>query len=140
MTRTRAKLQDVLDGIDFVTAGQSTEHSAYLCKKTGQVLWASDDLDELLPDDLENSEQYIPLPHKNNLDLGKSLAMRFVREFLPDSASRVAGFFSRSGAYASFKFLLERRGMLQQWYEYERKAIESVVREWCKDNNVEIDG
>ena len=140
MTPKKTSLSEIIDGIDFVSSDQMAEHEAYLCKKTGQVYWGSENLDEALPADIGDREKYISLPHKRDLNLGKSLALDFTRAFLPESAGRVVGFFSRPGGYGSFKFLLERQGKLAQWYEYEKNAVESTVREWCKDRGVEVDG
>ncbi|MFA6093899.1 MAG: hypothetical protein WCU88_10110 [Elusimicrobiota bacterium] len=140
MIQKKVKFDDIEGGIEFVSAGQLSVHEAFLCKKTGEVHWSSENSDEPLPDDVNDPEQYIALPHKNDLGLGKSLVMKFVNAALPDSAGRVQGFFSRQGAYASFKFLLVRKGKLEQWYEYEKKATEAAIRAWCKDNDIDLDG
>ena len=58
------------------------------------------------------------------LDLGKPLALDFARQFLPGDFDDVRQFFSRRGAYARFKDLLDRRGVLDQWYDFEAKAEE----------------
>jgi len=138
MTSKKATVAEILDGIDFVSSDQVSEHRAYLCKKTGQVYWDSENLEEALPADIEDEEKYITLPHKSDLGLGKPLALEFARTFLPESAGRVNGFFSRPGGYGSFKFLLERQNKLKQWYEYEKKATESAVREWCKEHGIKV--
>ena len=65
------------------------------------------DSDEL-PDDIEDSRKYIEIPHKNELDLGKNIVMRFVIEFMPDDIYRVENIFKRKGAYSRFKSLLEK--------------------------------
>ena len=140
MTPKKPKFAEILDGIDFVSSDQVSEHQAYLCKKTGQVHLASENLDEPLPADIEDEEKYIALPHKRDLGLGKPLALEFARACLPESVGRVNGFFARPGGYARFKSLLERQDKLKQWYDYERIAMESAVWEWCKERGIEIDG
>ena len=40
---------------------------------------------EPLPEDIDDGERYVPLPHKNDLGLGKPLILRFTNEFLPES-------------------------------------------------------
>jgi hypothetical protein len=67
----------------------------------------------------------------------KPLALDFTREFLPDDFDDVRQFFSRRGAYAKFKDLLRRRGSLDQWYDFEAKAEERALREWCELNSIE---
>jgi hypothetical protein len=136
------KFDDLMLAFDFVSASAPTEHEAYLCKETGAIYWRSeygDVEEEELPDDID-SDKYIEIPHKNDLDLGRRPVLRFAAEFLPDEYDKVREIFSRRGAYARFKDLLERCGKLQQWYDYEAKAQNEVLREWCQDNGIEIDG
>ena len=54
-------------------------------------------------DDLETSDRYIAIPHKNDLDLGRNLALRLVEQQLPAYYGRVVGHFRRKGAYTRFK-------------------------------------
>ncbi len=142
MTRPIVKFDALLEAFEFVSFGRPMEHEAYLCTETGVIHYYSEygDNEEPLPDDVEDSEKYIAIPHKNDLDLGKRLVLKFAGEFLPDALGKVQEIFRRSGAYARFKDLLEHRGMSQQWYEYEAKAQKEALREWCEDNGIEIDG
>jgi hypothetical protein len=39
--------------------------------------------------------------------------------------------FRRSGAYSSYKTLLERRGLLEEWYDIEDSREEQALRKWC---------
>ncbi|WP_377730458.1 hypothetical protein [Paraburkholderia caffeinitolerans] len=95
-------------------------------------------MDEDILDDLETSDRYLAIPHKNDLDLGRSLALRFVAQELPACYDQVEGFFRRQGAYARFKDLLEREGILELWYAFEAAAGESALRQWCVENGLEI--
>jgi hypothetical protein len=70
---------------DFVSSGAPTEHCAYVSLDTGRIYWMSElnpIEDEDIPDDLETSDRYLEIPHKNDLDLGKRLALRFAEEQL----------------------------------------------------------
>ena len=138
----RAKFQEVLDAFEFVSAGQPMEHEAYLSKETGAIYWHSEngDDDEDLPSDIDESDKYLSIPHKKDLGLGKRLATRFAEDFLADDLGKVREIFGHRGAYARFKDLLEERGMLNRWYEYEAAAQKAALLEWCDANEVEIDG
>jgi hypothetical protein len=46
--------------------------------------------------------------------------------------------FSKSGAYKKFRALVTRRNVLDQWYEFESKATERALREWCELNSIEL--
>ena len=74
-----------------------------------------------------SSNKFLQIPDKRELDLGKPLALDLARQFLPGDFDDVLQFFSRRGAYARFKDLLDRRGVLDQWYDFEAKAEERNV-------------
>jgi hypothetical protein len=83
---------------DFISSAPPVEHEAYVSLDTGEVYWRSefsDAFDEDVPDDLETSNRYLAVPHKNERDLGRNLALRFVAEELPESHDQVEGFFRR---------------------------------------------
>ena len=132
--------KDILEALEFVSAGGMGEHQAFLCKQSGRVYWHSEFSDELdeLPDDIEDSEKYVPIPDKRELDLGKPLVLDFARQFLPNDIDEVRQIFSRKGAYARFKDLLDRRGALDHWYDFEAKVEEKALRMWCDLNSIEV--
>jgi len=136
----QVKWDDMLSALEFVSMGRPYEHVAVLCMKTGEFLWHSevgDNFDEW-PDDVDDEEKYISIPHKLDLDLGKGLAFAFTREFLPADFDDVQRLFSRRGAYAKFKDLLHRRNTIDRWYEFEARATEKALRGWCDFNDIEI--
>ena len=107
---------------------------AYVSRVTGTVHWSGEGVDGELPEDIEDESLYIAVPHKSELDLGRSLALRFVEEHLPRSRETVYGFFRKRGAYSHFKSLLEHAGQLEAWRLYEQAATEKALREWCAEN------
>jgi hypothetical protein len=54
-------------------------------------------------------DDYIAVPHKNELGLGRRLVFDFVDQELPRDADAVSDFFRRRGAYARLKALLRNR-------------------------------
>ena len=116
-----------------------------MCRRTGKIYWRSEfsDLDEFndeLPDDIEDEENYIAIPDKRELGLGKPLALDFAREFLPDDFDEVRYMFSKRGAYKKLRSLLIRKSALERWYDFESKATERALREWCEFNSIEVAG
>jgi hypothetical protein len=109
---------------------------AHVCRDTGAACWTSafDPRDDEVPDDLEISARYLAIPHGNDLDLERPLALRFVAQELPDQTERVAECFRHKGPYARFKNLLEAKGLLQQWYKFEANATDKALREWCAES------
>ena len=134
------KYEELEDAFAFVSFTPPMENAAYISLDTGAIYWTSESnrLDEEVPDDLETSDRYIAIPHKNDLDLGRSLPLRFVAQELPDQAERVAGFFRHKGAYARFKHVLESEGLLEKWYSFEAEASERALRDWCAENAIRL--
>ncbi len=131
---------ELSDAVDFVSAGHNEENRAYLRKESGEIYCHSDfvpDLDEL-PEDIEDEEKYLRIPDQRDLDLGKPLVLDFAREFLPDDFDTVRDNFRKRGAYAKFKLLMVRRGVLDRWYDFQAKAEERALRAWCEDNEIEV--
>jgi hypothetical protein len=137
---TYIKFSDLVDAYDWVSAGAPFENAAYLDKVTGAVYLSSElvDVDSELPEDYEDESKYISVPHKFDLDLGKSLALQFIEEMLPDKSDQAHAFFRKRGAYSRFKDLLEREGLLDDWYKYEEEAIKSALYEWAEENDLEV--
>jgi hypothetical protein len=132
--------EDLSAAFDFVSFGAPMEHRAYISLDTGAIYWVSElsPLDEDVPDDLETSDRYIAVPHKNDLDLGSRLALDFVTEELPDQYGQVQGFFQHRGAYGRFKELLAAQGFLDKWYAFEAESTRRALKNWCSENEIEI--
>jgi hypothetical protein len=135
------RFDDVLTAFEFVSGDGSSE--ALLCRRTGRVYWRSStaDIDEIadeLPEGVEDDANYIAIPRKQELGLGKPLALDFAREFLPDDFDEVRYIFGRRGAYRNFRTLVTRRRVLERWYDFEAKATERAIREWCELNEIEV--
>lgn len=134
------KLDDLLTAFEWVSVSGSLENSAFISKEMGSIYLRSDDyeLEDELPADLDDTSRYISVPHKNDLDLGKWLAIRYVDEALPDHASTIREIFRNKGAYARLKNLLDREGHLDKWYSYESKAVEKALRAWAEENSIHV--
>jgi hypothetical protein len=129
----KVNYEDLLEAFDFVSFGGADEHVAYVSLDTGAIYWISVDSDEELPSDIETSDRYVTVPHKNDLDLGRDLALRFAAEELsPTRYEDVREAFHRRGAYARFKDILIGENRLEDWYRFESEATEKALKEWCE--------
>jgi hypothetical protein len=133
---------ELMDAYEFASVAGPFDNRAYVDLITGKINLVSDEreLEEEFPDDLEESDRYLAVPGKIELDLGSRLIERFVQERLPADAEEVAAFFRRKGAYSRLKILLADRGVLQQWYEFEQAATTEALRAWCQENDIEPTG
>ncbi|EGJ51927.1 hypothetical protein Desaf_3650 [Desulfocurvibacter africanus subsp. africanus str. Walvis Bay] len=131
------------DAFLFANAGQPEESVAVVNRRTGETFFESKglDSDELpgLPEDVDENPDYVFIPHKHDLDLGKPLVFQFVRRHCPEEWDRIEGMFSSRGAYRRFKAFLEDKGMLQAWYDFENARTREALLEWCAENGIEIE-
>jgi len=134
------KYDDLSAAFEFVSFAAPMEHHAFISLDTGTIYWISElnPLEEEVPEDLETSDRYLAIPHKNDLDLGSDLALRFTAEELPGRYARVEEFFRHHGAYARFKDLLESEGCLDKWYAFEADATEGALKNWCTENDIDV--
>lgn len=136
---TIAKFSEILDGYEFCAFGDLMDTQAFLSLERGTVHITSGDmeLDEEPPEDIDDGP-YPALPDKSELGLGRELAIEFAEEQFPEAVHTIVGFFKKLGAYSNFKNLLERNGRLEAWFDYEKSAKESRLRQWCVDNGIEL--
>jgi hypothetical protein len=130
---------DLQLAFEFVSSGGMGENVAWLQRLSGKIYChsAHGDKEDELPGQIDD-ENYIAIPDKRELDLGKPMVFDFVRQFLPGDHDEIRRMFSRRGAYGQYKDLLARRGVLERWYDFSDKAEEAALREWCADNGIEL--
>jgi hypothetical protein len=134
-------LSEIEDSIMFVSSGMYGENSAMFCKSTGEICWSSDSSDiHDIPEEAYESDDWIDIPHRNDLDLGRDLVFKFITRHLPSDQDRVYRIFQRKGAYGRYKDFLEEKGKLQKWYDYENDQTLKAIKEWCQDNDIKITG
>jgi len=124
----------------FVSGAALFERTAVVHRQTGETFYASlmSDYDEL-PEDLDESDDYVGIPHKNDLDLGKPLVMDFVRSQCPKEVDRILTIFRRRGAYGRFKDFLKQKGLLDDWYVFEQQRTRQALLQWCEENDIELE-
>lgn len=133
-------LDDLLSAFEWMSAGEAAtvDAEAYISRIDGHIHWCGEGVDDEPPEDIEDEAVYVAVPHKSELHLGRSLALRFTEEHLPQSRGDVVGYFHKQGAYARFKSLLERAGLLDAWHQYEQTAKEEALSQWCSENGFTV--
>ena len=132
------KYDDLEMALEFASSGDEFESYAYIDGESGQVYYVSDILDEEYPEDIDENEKYKLVPHKRELGLGKPLAIAFTEEYLPNNVSDIYSIFSSRGAYSAFKEVLEDRGLLEKWYEYEQEATQKALLQWSNEVGITV--
>ena len=139
MSKPTVTYDDIEMAFMFVNSQPQYANSALVSRATGQIFYISDfgDSDEL-PDNIDDPSIYVQIPHQKELDLGKQLAFEFVRAHLPREVDRAYDIFSSKGAYSRFKGLLEAKGKLQEWYDFEQQHTEQCLRAWCAEAGIDL--
>jgi hypothetical protein len=131
------RFDELLQTLEWVSFDSYPENEAYVSRATGRIYWIND-VEENLPEDLEDGTKYLCIPRKRDLDLGKRLALDFVRQVLPADYGAVSSFFKRRGAYRRYKDFLERKNKLEDWYSFEEAATKRALREWANEHDLPI--
>jgi hypothetical protein len=128
----RIGLAELIDAHDWASSDEYGRR-AQVHRRDGRVrlLPGPDDPDEERPDDFDGID-WIVLPTRRELDLGNRLAIDFAEARLPDDVIEIRRCFSRRGAWSRFKGLLDRRGLLDDWFEFERARTERALRLWAE--------
>jgi hypothetical protein len=136
------KFADLLHALELVSAGEALDYQGYIYLPAGTVHCTGDGINPEeagLPEDYEDSDDYLAVPHKRDLDLGSRLVFAFAEEAMPDEYDRIRDIFRGRGAYGRLKDFLHAKGMLHQWYEFEEKATEDALRAWCRENGIVVE-
>lgn len=96
------------------------------------------DMSDTLPEDIGDSDRYVPIPHKTDLGLGKPFALEFTAEYLLRQLDLLREIFSQLGAYACFKDLLVEQEILNTWHSCEQDSCDSAHRQWCADHEIAL--
>lgn len=112
-------------------------NDAYLDRHTGKSLYFTmhGDSDEE-PDDLDDTTRYVPIPDTRDWGLGSNLAFQFASDTAPALLDDVRDAFAGRGGFRRFKDLLDRKGLLESWYEYEAQHERNAILQWCADNDI----
>lgn len=133
---------DLENAMEWVSS-DILDNEAYVCRDSGKIYWISGDpgmLDEEeeIPDDIEDSDKFVPVPDKRYLDLGSQLVFDFTEQNMPQHYDQVRGIFRRRGAYGRFKDLLDRQHKLETWYAFSDEQETKALEEWCKDEGLQL--
>jgi len=136
-------LNELQGAVDWVSSN-TLDDEAYLCRQTGNIYWISSDsgvLDEEneIPDDIHDVGKYVPVPDRQDLDLGNRLAFNFAAQYLAEQYDDVRNIFRRKGAYRRFKQLLDRQDALEKWYAYSEEQTTKALEYWCESEGLSIE-
>ena len=119
------------------TKDPTFDTEAYVSRETGEVIFigGDDPMPVKVPKkELRIKKKYIPTPLQNDLINARRLLFDFIEEHLPDQLENVQDNFHHAGAWGRTKTLLQRKGKLNDWHQYENEALRTALREWAEEN------
>jgi len=146
------RLSEIMEVIEIF----SGELSSYLNKRTGEVITLSeeeisaaeegDDMDDypewqrenilMARDFLNNEEDYLGLPTKDDLDEYCLMEKFGLSVEDPKTSDILYGAIKGKGAFRRFKDALHRLNLTNEWYAYREAAIRQVAIDWCELNAI----
>jgi Uncharacterised protein family (UPF0158) len=134
------ELHELESAVMYVSGNGGMENDAYLNRETGEIFYDSPDAEgeEGLPDDVDDDTKYVRIPNERDLDLGIPLRLDFIRQHAPDSYEEAFHISRRPKAYGRLRDLLERTGLIETWYSFQREALYNSLKQWCADNQLEL--
>ena len=125
---------------EFVSSAAMEENQAILNCATGEIQYKTGMLDEEeFPEEVEASDNFVWIPHRDDLDLGQGLVFDFVDLSLPQEKKTVKRMFKHKDAMTNFLALLERLGKLDEWRAFEKEETRFALLDWCDENEIEVD-
>ena len=126
----------------FTSNDQGYGNVANLYKKTGKFYYVSEiaGMNDFEEEGLDPpSEDLAEVPSQKELGLGKPLVMRFCEKHLnEEDRNKVRDFFTKRRAYSRFRGFLEKKDLLQIWYDFENKATREALVDWLKTEGIRI--
>ena len=129
--------------LEWVSDLSTADNMAFVSRESGRIHMTSGENFGVepardLPLDLEDISKYAIVPSRQDLRLGKRLAVRFVQASLPSRLEETFAIFAARGAYARFKDMLEREQALDAWHTFEAEAVERALREWAESEALAV--
>jgi hypothetical protein len=132
-------LSELVTALEFASM-RELGADAFIDLDTGKIYLTSEEIDDDddVPENMAESERFLGVPGRRELDLGRDQLFDFVERHLPDDYDTVAGYFHKKGAFRRTKDLLAARGLLEAWHRFEEHADEEALREWCERRGIEV--
>ncbi len=134
------KFEDLELAFHFIDAHGGYDCEVWISRSTGEVFYGSDATGiHEVPEDLLESDEYVRMPDRFELDLGKNLVWEFVEREIPGLRPRVREIFSRRGAYGRYKDFLQQLGLLDRWFRFENEKIRETLLRWCEEQGIPVE-
>ncbi len=150
----QVKLSDIIEGME----SQSDEGSAYLNKKTGEVVIILDEEFRAAEDEepiedfpewqcpsikiaeeiLKGDKEYIALPSKFDMHEYRIMEDFCLSREVPEVSETLYRAIKGQGAFRRFKEAIHRFDITEDWYKYRDESFKQIAKDWCEENSIEF--
>ena len=132
----RIKLEDIIVAIDL----PNRDWRSFMNRQTGVIVTIGDDMamgpdGELDPEDIEESDDLLPLPTSAEIDEW-SMMEEFAQQRPEPLSEELLDGISGRGAFRMFRIIVKRAGVEDEWYRFREKAFASIAREWLDQHAI----
>lgn len=151
----KVKLLSIVEGIEF----QGDESHSYLNIKTGEVVLIADEeiraaesnedvsehagwyieAIERAKQLLINEQDYILLPSKYDFHEYRHIERFILSLPIEEQREELFSLIKGKGAFSRFREGLDRFLLSDKWHQYRDKALLEFARDWCHNNEIEIE-
>lgn len=137
----KVKLQKIIDALYDVNDDNAlyldTEAGETVLVYDGGVYGGGDDVEDMTPDEVDESERFIFLP--SSFDINNWQMMQDFIWTLEDTRlqDRLNDAIHRSGAFRNFRDVLDEKGLTDEWYKFRDASYRDIATEWCENNGID---
>ena len=134
----KVNLGVILDAIEMA----DDNYTYFLDLETGESVFLADELitgldNEGLEDEIEeNPERYLRLPTKFEIH-EYHIMEEFIWTLKGERADKLGCAIQGRGAFRRFKDMVDRMGILQQWYDFQAEYYRKLATQWCQEQGLE---
>ncbi|MGB0938585.1 MAG: UPF0158 family protein [Colwellia sp.] len=149
----KVKIDDIIDAVDFdndMSESYLNTRTKQVCMFTNDVLREAErdiDLSDSAPwyreavtsakHYVENKEDYVSLPEKYDFNEYHVIEKFIDSLVFPKQSEMLSQSILGKGAFRRFKTVLDKLGLVNEWYKYRDQQLREFVELWCKENNID---
>lgn len=138
MTSLKIKLDDMTQAL--TTRFEIVEGGFYLDTETGDILLSTEDVDDDLPEDLEDNPRYRLID-----PLVSHESFQIMEDFVDnlgdtEEAGKLQDALNRRKPFRQFKDTLhEHTDLSDAWFAFEQQELKRLAEEWCEGKRIKAE-
>lgn len=132
------KLEEIIDALHMA----DDESKAFYDSETRDIVWLSEytmsRAEYEATSEALDEHGFVRLPTKRDIH-EYGIMKDFIETVSEDAQERLWEAINGRGAFRRFKDTVVKLNLDQRWYDFRDAAFEKAAREWCEENDIEIE-